>query len=140
MKLFLYLLLVPSVFLLPEHEFKQNIKASKTLGHGQPPKTTISLVQEAYKFSRKRINKDESRAWFSCHNANKGCSAKAIATVSGDPSKPESYNALSIDIEHSCQDTVIDRKKEEAIRKMKNVIHDNPTGRGVKYIWEEVQV
>ena len=23
---------------------------------------------------------------------------------------------------------------------MKNVIHENPTGKGVKYIWEDVQV
>lgn len=134
---------VASIPSWPSHSFKANIKTTSTssVNDGESrTKTTISLVQEGYKFSRRKVNKKETKAWFYCHNANKGCLASCIAKIDGDVTNPNSYNIESLETEHTCMDSVVDRAKEEAIRIMKETIQKNPVDKAVSDIWETVNM
>jgi len=92
------------------------------------------LEHEAYKFTCRRINKKLDLSWFYCHNAQKGCLSKAVAAIEGEISDPKSYTLVSIDEQHNCLDSSIDRMRKEAIRILKN-----PVKVCVFYTWQTVQ-
>ena len=115
---------------LPDVVFKANVKRTTKLSEDNTIsiKTTITIEHEAFKFGRKRLN-----------NAHKGCLAKAVASIDGNSSSPASYSIISIDEAHVCLNTTVDRLKEEAVRKMKQKINDNPVRIGVYDTWQTVQ-
>ena len=106
--IFLWLPLSDSTPPWPDHKFVANIKTSSTTSENgtAKSKTTISFIQGAYKFSRRRVNKKETKGFFYCHNANKGCLTKCIANIDGDMNHPDSYNIEDLETDHTCMDTV----------------------------------
>ena len=94
----------------PKHEFKANIKISSVTSEdgSNTQKVTISLIQDAYRLNRRRVNKKSNKAWFYCRNAPKGCTASCVANINGDQSIPASYSIENMNNEHCCMDTVTD--------------------------------
>ena len=120
----LFVKLIVLTYSLPDHEFIADVK-QKTKSNGTvDTKTSITLVEGPYKFTRKK--RREGKAYFSCHNAGKGCKATAKSLVTGDHNEVDSYVLDNISTDHSCADSLTDRKKEECFRKMKNAIKENP--------------
>ena len=90
-------------------------------------KTSITLETEIYKYTRRRVDKKEDRGWVYCYNAQKsGCLSKATSAINGNISDPKSYTLLTIDDNHTCIDTNLDRMRDDAIRIMKEEIMKNP--------------
>ena len=79
------------------------------------------------------------RANFVCHNNIKGCLASATARVLGDFDSPDSYHLEKINKIHTCQDSLLDRLKEQALEKMKQRLSENPGVLTVTNVWRTVR-
>ena len=94
---------------LPEHEFIGDVKRKTNANNTVDTKTTITLHQGPYKFSRTKTRKNV--AYFNCRNKKKGCKATGIASLTGDPNDVDEYILDDISTNHTCQDSTVDRKK-----------------------------
>ena len=67
---------------LPEHKFFADVKQITQSDGTITKKTTISLIEGAYKFTRKKCR--TGKAYFNCRNMFKGCKASAKVALAGN--------------------------------------------------------
>ena len=98
--LFLLIFFLTTAFSLPDHEFIADVKLKTHSNNTVTSKTSITLIEGAYKFYRTTVRKDA--AYFNCRNRKKGCRASGIASLLGDPNDANEYILDDISTKHTC--------------------------------------
>ena len=129
--------LVSLSLIVSEHEFIGDIKQKTNSDNTVTKKTTITLNQCAYKFSRTKFRKNV--AYFNCRNKKKGCKANAIATITEDHNLADNYILDQISTSHTCQDNMSDRNKDKFKKSMKDKIKANPMSQPIPELYSEVR-
>ena len=135
--IYLFVFLLTTALCLPDHEFIADVKHKTSSDNTVTSKTTITLVEGAYKFSRTVVRKGV--VYLNCRNKKKGCKASAIASLVGDPNNVKDYILEDISKTHTCVDSTVDRNKDKFKKKMKDKIKANPMSQPLPELYSDTR-